>query len=154
MPPVWSEAVMEKTAISTQAATCQKHQTELLTSHHVQCPLDTDGEVYQGQNTRRWCEDYAIIMSIKLTLTTVDLWPLLSQVWQEPVCRPPSSEPRDPPPGTHLSPTAGWCRSLQSPEMQSEFTYKDQICTNISRKLILGGGKKRSRQLEIAGWTQ
>lgn len=93
-------------------------------------------------------------MTVKLTLITVDLWPLLSQVWQEPVCLPPSSEPRDPPPGTHLSPTAGWCRSLRSPEMQSEFTYKDQKCTNMSRKSVFGGSKKRRTLLESAGWTQ
>lgn len=95
---------------------------------YIQRPLDTVEEVYQCQNTRHWCKDYATRMTIKLTLcitdgrTTVELWPLLSRAWRGPVCRPPSSEPQGPPPGTRLSPTAGWCRSLQSPEMHNEFT--------------------------------
>lgn len=63
---------------------------------------------------------------------TDDLWPLLSRAWQGPVCRPPFSELQGPPPGTRQNPTAGWCRSLQSPEMHNEFTLR-------------WGGEKKSR---------
>lgn len=64
--------------------------------------------------------DYHSIKAVEET--TVDPWPLPSQAWRGPVCQPPSSEPPGPPPRTRLSPMAGWCRSLRSPEMHKEFT--------------------------------
>lgn len=77
--------------------------------------------------------------------TIVDLWPLLSRAWQGPVCLPPSSELLGPPPGTRLSLTGGWCRSLQSPEIHIK---KEQECVNTTEV-----NKNRGRPSEITCWT-
>lgn len=75
---------------------------------------------WRGLPVSKHNRDYHSIKAVEET--TVDPWPLPSQAWRGPVCQPPSSEPPGPPPRTRLSPMAGWCRSLRSPEMHKEFT--------------------------------